>query len=361
MAERGNAGRSLLGLIINPIAGMGGSVGLKGTDGVEVLHQAIERGAVPLSAERTRRALGVLNGCNERISILAAPGPMGSDLAAELGLPFQTCGGHIEETTTPEMTQAAAKQMVQAGADLVLFAGGDGTARDVLAATGDAVPVLGIPCGVKMHSGVFAVSPEAAGELAVSFLGLDPGKRDARLHLAEVMDIDEADYRRGVLSAELYGYLPCPTDSQRLQGPKARGHMGHEDAVRSAALEIAHRMTPGRVYLIGPGTSAGAVLRTLGLEGSLLGVDAIIDDAMVGRDLSAREIAALSEGKQITLVLGVIGGQGYILGRGNQQISPRHRAPRGKRQHRHPVKRGEARPPALRRPPRRHRGSRPRP
>ncbi len=311
-----------IGLIVNPIAGMGGSVGLKGTDGPEILNQAISRGARPLAAERARRALKVLSSSHQDLKLLVAPGRMGADLLLGIDLDHQTLTIPIGETTARSDTQLAAKAMRDADVDLILFAGGDGTARDLLDAADQGVPVAGIPCGVKMYSGVFATSPEAAGHLTLEFAHrVKMGNLDQVLRPAEVMDIDEDDYRAGRLSAMLYGYALCPHIASRLQGPKARSSIGEGAALMSAATEILSKLEPGRLYLIGPGHSAKTVSDVLGIENSLLGVDAVVDRALVGRDLDAKAIDRLVGDAPVSLILGVIGGQGYILGRGNQQIS----------------------------------------
>ena len=316
------AERVVVGLIVNPIAGMGGSVGLKGTDGADILSKAISRGARPLAAERTMRTLKVLLPAAEDLRLLVPPGAMGKDLLDGLEFDFEVTGTLGVGTSGATDTRETANAMHNAGASLILFAGGDGTARDVLEAIGDNVPIAGIPCGVKMYSGVFATSPEAAGHLTREFVDqIKSGTSRQTISRVEVMDIDEADYRDGRLSAELFGYALCPRITKRLQGPKARSAPAHDDAVTSAATEIADTMRPGRVYLIGPGTSAKAVLDALGVEGSLLGVDAIADRSVLGRDLTKSDIQDLTKSKPVSIVLGVIGGQGYVLGRGNQQIS----------------------------------------
>ncbi|MGI9464630.1 MAG: ATP-NAD kinase family protein, partial [Aestuariivirgaceae bacterium] len=269
-----------VGLIVNPIAGMGGSVGLKGTDGAETLQEAVSRGAEPLAARRTKRTLEVLLPAANSIRLLVAPRAMGQDLLEGLGLEFEAIGKISGATSSSADTVAAAKALVKAGARFILFSGGDGTARDLLGAIGDHVPLIGIPCGVKMYSGVFATSPEAAGHLARDFVDLintKAGSSEADTILAEVMDIDEADYRKGRLSAELFGYARCPRIANRLQGPKVHSLPTHGEAVMSAATEIVELMQPGQVYLVGPGKSAKAVLDTIGLEGTLLGIDAVQD------------------------------------------------------------------------------------
>ncbi len=313
-----------VGLVINPIAGMGGSVGLKGTDGEGVLREAIARGASPVAAIRAERALRVLCpavGSPVRIRVITGPGELGESLLGRLGLHPRATGTGGEISGSWRDTVAAAREMERIGARLILFAGGDGTARDIFAAIGDRVPVVGIPCGVKMYSGVFARSPEAAGHLAREFVErIGVGAAIRLSFLAEVMDIDEDAYRSGHLSARLHGYASCPRLAVRLQGPKVRNSPGHDAAIRAAATEIAAGMAPDQVNIVGPGRSAGAVPEALGLQGTLLGVDVVQDRKMIGRDVGSDEIDRLAGTGPIRIILGVIGGQGYVLGRGNQQI-----------------------------------------
>ena len=311
-----------IGLIINPIAGMGGSVALKGTDGGAILAEARRRGAEALAPARARRALARLalllaNGAP--VEILAPPGLMGGDAARVAGLDVTPLAGGWPAETTAEDTRRAASALRAQGAALILFAGGDGTARDILDAAGADQPILGIPAGVKMQSAVFAIGPEAAGELA-ALLAKD---RDGRIAYreAEVMDIDEAALRAGSLATRLYGYARTPFERRLMQGPKAGG--SDEDAALDALCrEIAEEMVPGILHIIGPGTTTRRVTRHLGLEGSLLGVDAVLDGRLLGRDLARADLAALVARHPARILLGIIGGQGYTFGRGNQQIGP---------------------------------------
>jgi len=312
--------RLRIGLIVNPIAGMGGRVGLKGTDGAEVLAEARRRGAVPEASLRAERALRELAGCQTRIEILTVAGAMGELAARAAGLaPEIVCDTPARSTAAD--TAAAARAMAARGVALILFVGGDGTARDVHAAIGQKVPLLGIPAGVKMHSGIFATSPAAAGRLVALLADAEAGRRP-RFHEAEIMDIDEAAVRANRVSARLYGYARVPIERRLLQQAKA-GILPHDDAgITAAAGAIAREMRPDVSYVIGPGRSAKQVPDALGLHGALLGVDLVRDGKLVGTDLAAEQLSRLTTDTPVCIITGVTGGQGFLFGRGNQQIAP---------------------------------------
>jgi len=305
-----------IGLIVNPVAGMGGSVGLKGTDGREILDRAQVLGARPVAPERALRALRRLGGAAPGTVLLGCAGAMGGDVAREAGLSF-TLVYQSPQATTAADTRAAAQALRAQGAALILFAGGDGTARDILNAVGDAVPMLGIPSGVKMHSAVFAISPEAAGQLA-ALVATDRGGKIV-IREAEIMDIDEDAMRTGRVSARLHGYGRMPFERHLVQSAKAGG-MAEDAALDGVCREIATEMLPGVVYILGPGTTTQRILGHLGLAGTLLGVDAVLDGKLLGQDLAGRQIEALVRGRPTQIIVSVIGGQGYVFGRGNQQI-----------------------------------------
>ncbi|NMD18419.1 MAG: ATP-NAD kinase, partial [Synergistaceae bacterium] len=216
-------------------------------------------------------------------------------------------------------TRRSALAMEEAGVDLVLFTGGDGTARDIAAVLGTRVPALGIPSGVKIHSPVFARNPTMAGELAGLFLT----GGSVALEEREVMDIDEEAFREGSLRARLFGYLLVPCERRFLQGGKSGGGKSGAVELDGIAREVISRMVPGDLYLVGPGTTTAAIMKRLGCGYSLLGVDALRDGKTLGVDLSEREVLELLLPGRTWLVVSVIGGQGFILGRGNLQLSPR--------------------------------------
>lgn len=304
-----------LGLVVNPIAGMGGAIGLKGTDGWTA--DELERlGAVRRSGDRAAQAMSQLARLGHD-RVLTAAGPMGEEAAAIAGLTPSIVYASPRSDTTGDDTSEAMRVLVQAGCDLVLFAGGDGTARDVFSSVGQEVAVLGIPAGVKIHSAAFARNPAAAGEVAAAFLSGDVGATCD----AEVVDLDEDAYRHGVVSVRLFGYLKVPDRTESLQGSKVRS-TGDEEDIAGIGRAIADGMKPGVCYAIGPGTTAKAVLRLLGLSYTLLGVDLVVDRQVVGVDLSAAELLAATAGKPTVLVVSPIGGQGFVFGRGNQQLSP---------------------------------------
>ncbi len=307
------------GLIVNPIAGMGGKVGLKGTDGPRILEQAIRIGATPEAPQRAARALERLAGLRHDIHFLTCPGDMGENELASAGFEYTVLGPPTTGETTAEDTERAARRMREEGVDLLLFVGGDGTARNIYNAVGDRLPVLGVPAGVKMHSAVFGTTPGNAGELAELFLrGKATGTREA-----EVMDIDEDAFRGQRLSARLYGYLRVPFERRLVQSVKAGSTGGEETAVRAIALHVVGNMEPDRAYIIGPGTTTREIMRVLGLPNTLLGVDVVLNKTLLARDVNEGRLLEAIEGRPARIVVTIIGGQGYLFGRGNQQISDR--------------------------------------
>ncbi len=312
--------RLRIGLIVNPIAGMGGRVGLKGTDGADVLAEARRRGAAPQAGQRAQQALAEIARSGCPVAILTLAGAMGEDAAKAAGLAPEIIGGSPDPSAAAD-TAIAAQAMAERGVALILFAGGDGTARDIHAAIGQQVPLLGIPAGVKMHSGVFATSPAAAGRLVALLADAEAGGR-LQFEAAEIMDIDEAAVRANRISARLYGYARIPIERRLVQQPKA-GAVAHDDAgIAAAALAIAGEMRPDISYVVGPGRSAKQVLGALGLQGALLGVDLVRDGKLVGTDRAAEQLQRLTMATPVRIIAGVTGGQGFLFGRGNQQIPP---------------------------------------
>jgi predicted polyphosphate/ATP-dependent NAD kinase len=304
-----------IGLIINPIAGMGGRVGLKGTDGEETLREAIRRGASPRAQDRASQALGALK--NADIQWVTWGGPMGEDILRKLGFAPQVLGSPSNEKTGKEDTLKAAEAMLEVKLDLIVFTGGDGTAVDVMSVVGDRVPILGIPSGVKMYSGVFGTTPRATGELLRRFIA-----GEASVAEREVMDIDEAAYREGYLSAELKGYSRTPFIASLVLNEKSSVHTVDEDLIKESIGErVSDEMRRDALYIMGPGSTVASITDHLGLDKTILGIDMVRNGELVGVDVD--EAGILSKmGEENYIIISPLGGMGSILGRGNQQISP---------------------------------------
>lgn len=306
-----------IGLVVNPIAGMGGAVGLKGTDGKITLRQAVSLGAKPVAPARAELFLSELNDARAYLKLVVGAGMMGEDEAKRCGFEYTVVGEKKNETNA-EDTRAVAREIKASGVELLVFCGGDGTARDILSAVDEELPVLGVPTGVKMHSTVFAVTPAAAARVVLRFLG-----EGLPLREAEVMDIDEAAFREDRLSAKLYGYVLTPYEPRLIQESKLASPMT-EDEVRNQvaiALYIIETMKPDVVYVVGPGTTTRTIGDLLDEKKTLLGVDLFCNKKIVAKDVNEKQILDYIKGKASRIIVTPIGGQGFIFGRGNQQIS----------------------------------------
>jgi NAD+ kinase len=312
-----------VGFVVNPIAGMGGRVGLKGTDGK--VEEARERGAEPRAPGRASDALESLAAHadkerGETVELLVAGDEMGASIAHDADVECEVVTDPSAETSAAD-TREAVRRFADAGVDLVLFVGGDGTAVDVaetLEGRSSEIPILGVPAGVKIYSSVFAVSPRAAGRIAATFEDTES---------REVNDIDEDAFREGEVHTELRALARVPV-AEELQSSKQLGG----GTVATLAAGVASKVEPRTTYVLGPGSTVGAIEDELGFSGTPLGVDvwrAAPEPAegewptgeMLARDASADEILDVL-GDQNVVVVSPIGGQGFVFGRGNQQISP---------------------------------------
>ncbi|MFN3578930.1 MAG: ATP-NAD kinase family protein [Pseudomonas sp.] len=306
-----------LGLIINPLAGLGGQTALKGSDGVA--EQALALGAVPLAEQRVQRSLEVLLPLRERLFFVTAPGPMGSALLEQMGFAHQVVGEISAKQTTAADTERLAELIQAAAVELLLFAGGDGTARNICNGLRPGQLVLGIPAGVKIHSGVYAVNPRAAGELVALLV---QGEL-VRLGSADVRDIDEVAFRQGQVRTRHYGELAIPEEGRFVQQVKQGGREQETlvlDDIAAGLQEEGDDIT----WVMGPGSTTLGLLEAMGQEGTLLGVDVLRAGELIARDVTEQQLwELLQEAGEARILVTAIGGQGHILGRGNQQISPR--------------------------------------
>jgi len=297
-----------IGFVVNPIAGMGGRVGLKGTDGQ--VEEARKRGAEKRAPERGEEVLDAIAEESSSVTVLTWGGEMGAKEAERAGVEVQILGEPSGTETSSEDTIEAVEAFLEAEVDIVIFVGGDGTAVDVyetIEESGTKTPMLGAPAGVKVYSSVFAVSPAAAGRIAVTF-----DQTDTR----EVNDIDESAYREGEVRAELKGVATVPV-AEELQASKQI--LGGD--VEGLAEGIAEAANPDTTYILGPGGTLNKIKSAFGIDGSPLGVDVIRDGEVLLKDGSEAEILDVL-GEQNEVIVSPIGGQGFIFGRGNDQISP---------------------------------------
>lgn len=311
-----------LGFVVNPIAGMGGRVGLKGTD--DVLSEAIARGAEPVAPKRATEFLKRLClAMNDVVlELLTCPGVMGENEAKSADFPFYTLPMSIAEHTSAEETKMAVRLMAEAGIDLIVFVGGDGTARNILDSLEkeQSIPVLGVPSGVKMYSGIFAVNPADAVDVVLAF-----AEKKAEITEFEIMDADEKEIRNDVFALKLYGFMKGPLIPDHMQGSKEASPdtVDEKDNQNAIAKFIIEQMSPDATYILGPGTTVERLAEQLRVKKTVLGVD-IYSKGKIKLDVDENEILTnVNEWDRTWIIISPIGHQGILLGRGNQQISPR--------------------------------------
>ncbi|MFX0069816.1 MAG: ATP-NAD kinase family protein [Candidatus Hermodarchaeota archaeon] len=319
-----NFNKFILGLIVNPISGMGGSVGLKGTDGKDILQRAIELGAKPNALNRTREFLNELLPIKSKIKFVTCPKFMGALVLEEMGFEYEPLSHLLFQKienlydTDEEQTKYAAKFMKDINElKLILFVGGDGTARDIVKAVGIEKPCLGIPAGVKIYSSVFSLNPKTAASIVMQYLW-----EESALKESEVLDIDEEQYRKGKLVSKLYGYLLTPFTPDFIQLSK----MGTPDTDLNNQERIAQRIIEELkrevYYLIGPGTTTKAITDRLNQKKTVLGVDLLYNNKIIDFDLNEQQILNYVRENETKIILSPIGRQGFIFGRGNLQFTP---------------------------------------
>jgi len=310
-----------IGFLTNPIAGMGGRVGLKGTD--NVLQQARELGARPIASSRAIEFLGGLKRLHSSppIKLVSCPHPMGEEEVKAVGIDAEIIALSLGGETSAEDTKTAIQKMVELGTELIVFVGGDGTARDILDALGgnEQIQVLGVPSGVKMYSGIFTITPVEAAEVVLAFM-----KGQSQATDFEIMDTDETAFRADQFSIHLYGYLKGPFVPLRFQGSKqvSAETLDEHENQKAVARSVIEDMTPHNTYILGPGTTLKCIADLLGEDKTLLGVDIYRNGTIIKDVNEQRILEKIPDFKNTWIIVSPIGHQGMVFGRGNQQISP---------------------------------------
>lgn len=308
-----------LGLIINPYAGIGGALALKGSDGKAIREKALALGAEKKAQDKTRLALAQILPIKHQVQLYVSAGEMGEDLVKDMGFQYCVVYQPSDMQTEGQDSEKAAQALMQHDVQLILFAGGDGTARNICHVVDNQVPVLGVPAGCKIHSGVYAITPQAAGRVLKQVV---EGKI-VSVNDAEVMDIDEDLFRQGKVNAKQYGEMRVPSELRYIQAVKMGGKESDELVLADIAAHIIEVIEdhPEHLFIMGSGSTVEFIMHEMGMDNTLLGVDVIQGGQLIAKDVTAAQLQSLCLHKNCKLVVTLIGGQGHILGRGNQQLS----------------------------------------
>ncbi|MBT1450967.1 ATP-NAD kinase family protein [Glaciecola sp. XM2] len=308
-----------LGLIVNPFAGIGGALALKGSDTKEIREKALNAGAEKKAMDKTLLALKEIVAQKEQVIVYTASADMGEDIARQLGFEVNVVYQAPMQSEDSD-TEQLARALMDAEVDLILFAGGDGTARNIFSVIDRHVPVVGVPAGCKIHSGVYAITPRAAGKVVQQVISGEL----VSLFDAEVKDIDEQAFRNGQVIARYFGEMQVPEELSYIQAVKMGGKESDELVLSDIAAYVIEMMEeqPERIFVMGSGSTVDFIMHAAGLENTLLGVDLVQNMEVIANDVSAQQLLALTENIPTSLVITLIGGQGHIFGRGNQQLSP---------------------------------------
>ncbi len=308
-----------LGVLVNPFAGIGGALALKGSDGAQIRRQALSEGAKIEAPDKMTKALNQLQQHASQIKIFTASGAMGEDSCKAAGLDYDIVYQCKDEQSESQHSEEAAAALVEHNLDLLLFAGGDGTARNLFSQISDSVVVLGVPAGCKIHSGVYAVTPSAAGKVAGMMVS---GALVSEIN-AEVRDIDEDAFREGKVLARHFGEMRVPRQLEYIQAVKMGGKE-HEELVLDDIAEYVGDLVcedTDTYFVMGSGSTVAAIMQHLQLSNTLLGVDVVKNNKVIASDVTAQKLLEITRNQPVKLIVTVIGGQGHLFGRGNQQLS----------------------------------------
>ncbi len=312
----GEAGGRVIGVLVNAIAGYGGPRAMHGTaDLDERQHrEALEAGR---ATDRMRRAVArIADRLPAGTRFVTGPGTLGGALLSDMGLEHRVVGDDTTGPTTAADTVAAVRAIVgtDLGVDCLLFSGGDGTAADLAGHVGTTM-VIGVPAGVKMHSGVFARTPEAAGDLLLAVI-----EGRVRSEPCDLLDVVEV-----AGGPQVTGTLRVPVARTLLQGAKRTSTELDPSLLVALGRQLAETAGPGAQWILGPGTTVAEVARGLGVSSTVSGVDVVpsADDGPAVLDATEAQVFDAVGRADTHVLVGVVGGQGFVLGRGNHELSAR--------------------------------------
>ena len=317
-----------IGILANPDAGLGGRLGLKGSDGQAELARS--RGAEDRSGPRLesmiRHFSKIHRDESRQIEWVTSTGRMGTDwIPDELDIGTISEAHQSPGKTSASDTADAVEILLESGIDLLVYSGGDGTTRDIVSALSSSetpeMPVIGVPSGVKMHSGCFASSPKAAAEVLSAWI-----HGDLLVSSTEVLDLDEELYRKGKWVVRLYAEAFSPNSPRWMQGSKELIQTeSEEEIIIGLSDHIEESIAEeGHLVIWGSGGTLREIGANIGFELTTLGIDATRGSEQVGTDLDESGLIELldSHDGPVTLLLSPMGGQGFLIGRGNLQLSP---------------------------------------
>ncbi|RJU84492.1 MAG: hypothetical protein DWB93_01295 [Candidatus Poseidoniales archaeon] len=316
-----------LGLVVNPDAGLGGKLGLKGSDGKANFARSM--GADDRSGPRITTFLNYFSSLHKAdssdISWITSEGRMGTEwIPSGINLGEIRIIHKSQRETSSNDTKEVIRKIIDYGVDLIVYAGGDGTTRDIVAElielNNPKLPLIGVPTGVKMYSGSFAASPKAAAEVLSAWI-----RGDLLVASTEVLDLDEERYRDGEWMVRHYAEAYTPSSPRWMQGSKQRVEVSsEEEIIEGLAEHIRETLVKEDTMIIwGSGGTLQSIGEYIGFNLTTLGIDISLGRSIVGSDLDEKGILKLLKshsGKFIAL-LSPMGGQGFLIGRGNLQLS----------------------------------------
>jgi len=313
-----------IGLIVNPISGLGGPLGLKGSDSDNIWDHVSDVYNLP-SLQRTYDTLNNIDSkIVDKIIFYTGNELLGEYLLKQFDFKYKIVYTSKIQRTSRNDTYELLKAFKTQNVNLIVFAGGDGTSSDLIKIIDTDIPVVGIPVGVKMYSSIFPLSPIYSSKIISEFCSY----HELKFILREVSDLDDRNIHKGITTTKFIGYLNTPLnlDDNYLQESKGSSISDEGNEIDNLIEDFIDRYTSMDTYIFGPGSTTNTILKSIDIEGTLLGFDIIKNKKLVYKDCSENDIynyLNTNQGKDSKLVLTVIGNQGFLFGRGNQQISPR--------------------------------------